>query len=163
MKFQIRSYASLATASVFTFGALLVPGSAHARTVSKTAAAGAYSVTLKVLPAESFRGPKAEMVRDGGAAPDTLKGSEHPNHHLVVFVAKDGQPVESATVSISYRRLSPKKDAWSTLPVVCMHVAGHGLKTAHYGNNVRLAPGSYEVQVTVDGEGPATFRFSLSG
>jgi hypothetical protein len=42
-----------------------------------------------------------------------------------------------------------------------MHVTGHGLATTHYGNNVRLGPGKYEARVTVNGQGPANFRFSL--
>jgi hypothetical protein len=34
--------------------------------------------------------------------------------------------------------------------------------TTHYGNNVRLEPGSYEARVTVNGSAPATFQFSLA-
>jgi len=88
MKNQIRSYPSLAASLIFALGALLTPGAALAVNVSKTATAGAYSVTLKVLPAESFRGPKADMVRDGGAEPNLLNGAAHPNHHLVAFERK---------------------------------------------------------------------------
>jgi hypothetical protein len=39
-----------------------------------------------------------------------------------------------------------------------MHVAGKGLGTTHYGNNVDLPAGTYEVRVTGDGSGPASFR-----
>jgi hypothetical protein len=161
LKKPIRPYPSLAAALIFALGALLIPGATLAVNVSKTATAGAYSVTLKVLPAESFRGPKAEMARDGGAEPNFLNGPEHPNHHLVAFVAESGKPVEDATVDISFRRLSPKMGRSMNLPVVRMHVAGKGLATTHYGNNVELPAGNYEVRVTVNGEGPATFRFSL--
>jgi hypothetical protein len=40
-------------------------------------------------------------------------------------------------------------------------VAGEGMNTTHYGNNVKLAPGTYEALVTVNGQGPAIFHFSL--
>jgi hypothetical protein len=146
-----------------TVAFLLLPRLSHGQTISKTATAGSYSVTLKVLPAESFRGAKAEMARDGGAEPNYLDGAERPNHHLVAFVKKDGKPVEDAAVSISYRRISSTMGKWETLPVVRMHVAGKGLSTTHYGNNIKLPAGNYEARVTVDGKGPATFRFSLPG
>ncbi|MEJ2010297.1 MAG: hypothetical protein P8Z30_19440 [Acidobacteriota bacterium] len=165
MKNAIRSYPYSLFAAAFSLalGVLFLPAVARTQTISKTAKAGVYSVTLKVLPAESFTGTKAEMVRDGGAEPNTLKGPEHPNHHMVAFVKENGKPVENATVDISYRKLSPPAGAWKALPVVRMHVAGHGLATTHYGNNVRLAPGSYEVRVTVNGTMPASFRFTLKG
>ncbi len=161
MKNETRIRALLAAASILALSAPFLPGFAEARTISETVEAGGYSVTLKVLPAESFSGPGAEMVRDGGAQPNMLKGPAHPNHHMVAFVAKSGKPVEDARVEIRYRRLSSKRARWITLPVVRMHVAGHGLKTTHYGNNLRLAAGRYEVRVTVNGEGPARFSFSL--
>ncbi len=149
-------------AFIVALGALLLlPTMASAGPIRKTATAGPYSVTLAVLPAESFRGSHAKMVRDAGAQPNTLNGPDHPNHHMVVFIKQDGKPVKNAKVGISYRRLSPKMGAWAAEPVVRMHAAGKGPGTTHYGNNVRLAPGSYQVRVTVDGSGPATFRFTL--
>ncbi len=129
--------------------------------ISETATVGPYQVTLKVLPAEAFTGPDAEMVRDGGAEPVHLGGPEQPNHHLVAFVRKDGTPVEDATVEIRYRPMEGAEAGWTNLPVVRMHVAGKGLATTHYGNNVHLAPGRYEAAVTVDMSGPSVFRFSL--
>lgn len=139
----------------------LLPIVARAQNVSKMARAGAYSLTLKVLPVESFTGPKAEMVRDGGAEPNLLNGPEHPNHHMVVFVKLKGKPVENATVDISYRKLSPHPSNWKQLPVVRMYVKGHGLATTHYGNNLKLSPGKYAVQVGVNGGMPATITFLL--
>lgn len=140
---------------------LLMPLAAQAQTISKTARTGVYSITLKVLPAESFGGPHAEMAQDGGAEPNLINGPEHPNHHLVAFVKANGKPVERAKVSISYRQVSPKKDEWMSLPVARMHVAGKGLQTTHYGNNVKLAPGKYEARVVVNESKPAVFHFSL--
>lgn len=152
---------SLSAALLFALGVMLLPAASHAQAFSKTAKASAYSVTLKVLPAESFSGPHAAMVRDAGAAPDLLNGPDRPNRHLVAFVQKDGKPVEQATVDISYRELSPAKGRWMRLPVVRMHVAGKGLATTHYGNNLHLAAGSYEARVTVNGSHPAVFHFTL--
>ena len=152
---------STAVAFTFAFGILCLPRSAHAQEISKEAKAGKYSVTLKVLPAESFSGPQAEMVRDGGAPANDLNGPAQPNHHLVAFVKEGDKPVENAKVSIAYRDSSSKTAKWTTLPVARMHVAGKGPETTHYGNNLKLAPGNYEVRVTVNGSGPATFEFSL--
>lgn len=143
------------------FGLAFLPIAAHAKNISKTAKTGGYSITLKVLPAESFSGASAEMTRDGGAEPNALNGPEHPNHHLVAFVKENGKPLENGTVSIRYRQVSPKKGDWMTLPVVRMHVTGKSLETTHYGNNAQLSPGKYAVQVTVNHSQPAKFRFSL--
>jgi uncharacterized protein involved in high-affinity Fe2+ transport len=140
---------------------LFLPRVARSQTVSRTATAGAYTITLKVLPAESFEGSHAEMMRDSGADANQMNGPMHPNHHLVAFVKKDGRPVEDAKVAISYRKLSDKTGAWTDLPVVRMHMNGMGLDSTHYGNNVNLPPGKYEVRVTVNGETPVTFQFSL--
>lgn len=162
MKKQLPISISLAVALLFALGSLLLPCAAQAQVVSKTAMAGAYSVTLKVLPAESFRGPHAAMTRDAGAQPNFLNGPDHPNHHLVAFVRRDNKPVEKAGVDISYRMLSPHRTGWMKVPVVRMHVTGKGLATTHYGNNVRLMAGNYEVRVKVNGSRPAFFHFSLS-
>lgn len=147
-----------ALAAVLT---LLLPRVAQAHNVNKTAMAGSYSVNLKVLPAESFGGPHGAMVRDAGAKPEMLHGPARPNHHMVVFVRRHGHSVEKADVTISYRNLWHQHNHWMELPVVRMHVAGKGLGTTHYGNNVRLGPGKYEVRVSVNGHGPATFYFIL--
>jgi hypothetical protein len=151
-----------AASLAFAIGVLLVACAAQAQGVSQNATAGAYSVALKVLPAESFAGPGADMAWDGGARANMLNGAKKPNHHLVVFVQKDGKPVEKANVSIRYRMLSPKKTGWKSLPVARMHVAGKGPETTHYGNNVMLPAGSYEARVKVNGSPAAVFNFTLS-
>jgi hypothetical protein len=162
MKKQLPIPVSLAVALFFALGSLLLPCAAQAQVVSKTAMAGAYSVTLKVLPVESFRGPHPAMTRDAGAQPNFINGPEHPNHHMVVFVRRNNKPVEKASVAISYRMLSPHRSGWTKLPVVRMHVTGKSLATTHYGNNLRLMAGSYEARVAVNGSRPAIFHFSLS-
>ena len=106
---------SLVIAPIFVLATLLAPRAAQAQNVSSTAMAGAYSVTLRVLPAESFSGPKAAMVRDSGAQPEQLDGPMHPNHHMVAFIKKNGTPVANAKVEIRYRKLSPMMGAWKSL------------------------------------------------
>jgi len=140
---------------------LILPRGAQAQKISETGMAGPYSVTLKVLPAEGFSGPHAEMAWDAGAKAEMLNGPAGPNHHLVAFVQESGKPVENAKVTIGYRQVSPKRGEWMSLPVARMHMAGKGPETTHYGNNVKLAPGDYEARVTVNGKGPASFKFSL--
>jgi hypothetical protein len=135
---------------------------ASPQTVSETAQAGDYSLTLKVLPAEAFTGEKAEMAWDGGAAALPLTAAAAPDHHMVVFVKRAGKPVENASVEIRYRRLGAGESTWIELPVARMHVAGKPLTTTHYGNNVRLAVGRYAVEVRVGDSPPATFDFTLA-
>lgn len=145
---------------------LLVPLSARAgqpRPTSLEATAGPYEVTLKVLPAEHFEGPRAEMAWDGGARPLTLTDGHRPNRHLVAFVKRGGKPVVDAKVAIRYRLTGMHRSRWMRLPVARMHVAGKSKATTHYGNNVRLRPGWYEAQVTVNGHTTRALRFVVSG
>lgn len=150
---------SFVAALTVAFTALLLPQFANAQPVSKTGMAGQYSVNLKVLPAEAFMGPHQSMVRDGGAMAAAMNGAEHPNHHLVVFIRKNDKPVEQANVSIHYR-MGSGGGHWMSLPVSRMYVKGEGKDTTHFGNNVMLESGSYEVKVEVNGK-TAIFHFSL--
>lgn len=167
MKLQASVSSLLTSAITIAVVAFLTPAAGHAQNISKTATAGAYTVNLKVLPAETFMGAKAEMAKDAGAAPDVVNAPDKPNHHLVAFVTQDGKPVEDASVTISYRQepsttgSTSTAGSWKTLAVVRMHVAGKGLETTHYGNNVHLASGTYDVRVSVNGSAPATFKVSV--
>lgn len=135
---------------------------AKAQVVSKTKMAGKVSVTMRVLPAETYEGAGAEMKWDGGASAVTMNSTPKPNHHLVAFLKEGGKPVENASVMISYRELSPKKSDWTSLPVCRMHVAGKGMDTAHFGNNLWLAKGEYEARITVNKNPSVMFRFDLT-
>lgn len=145
----------------FLAAGLIASNTAEAKNISKTAKAGNVWVTLKVLPAEAFEGAHSSMVRDAGAMPMLLSNSPRPNHHMVVFLKSDNKPVEKASVMILYRQSAPHKGKWTLLPVVRMHVAGKSLATTHFGNNVKLDPGDYEVIVVVDHNPPADFHFKL--
>ncbi len=153
----MRKIISLVLSSVLLSG--MAAAAFHAGAISESTKAGPFTVTLKVLPAESFTGSGAAMVRDGGARAVTLHSRLRPDRHLVVFVRRNGKPVKHARVTIRYRRVQNGGQAWKTLPVVRMHVAGKGLATTHYGNNVNLLPGRYEVEVSVNGRKPAGFHF----
>lgn len=117
--------------------------------VSKTQKAGEYTITLRVLPPESFTGMNAQMVRDGGDEPVLKNGPSHPNHHLVAFIKQDGKALEAGRVMIEYR--SQAGAEWTKVPVVRMHIKGKGLKSTHFGNNINMKGGKYEVRVTVNG------------
>jgi hypothetical protein len=145
--------AILATATLF------LSTLSRAQNINEVVRSGPYTFNLKVLPPETFHGAHAEMMHDSGAPGMAVHGAEHPNHHLVVFIKKGGKPVEDAQVTMAYRKSGRKQ--WKELPVARMHVAGKGPETTHYGNNVYLAPGKYEVRVTVAGATPATFHITL--
>jgi hypothetical protein len=123
--------------------------------------AGPYRVVLGLLPAEPFY--TADQVRqqhvvDGmvavaGALPVPPHASAHPNHHLVfhIFDAA-GHAVQGAHVTIVYASAPGDANAIAPthLPVVEMQAAGKGPESTHYGNNVALPPGTYDVTVTVN-------------
>ena len=159
----MRKLLLLAAAAAFALGATLSSCAAQAKPVSQSASVGSYQVTLKILPAEAFAGPHAEMVWDGGAKPNLLSSRPQPDHHLVTFVKKNGKPVEDATVHIRFRALGRSMSQWQTLPVVRMYVKGKGKSTMHYGNNVRLAPGDYKVGVQVNNAPEHVFHVHVGG
>jgi hypothetical protein len=152
---------SLASTVLLVLGTVGIAHAAGQQAISKKQQAGPYSVTLKVLPPESFMGSSAEMAWDGAAKPVALGAPANPNHHLVAFVERDGKTVERADVAIVYERKG-SSSGWQTLPVARMHVAGKGPSTTHFGNNVKLEPGNYQVRVTVNGKDSATFEFTIS-
>ncbi|MGA7964529.1 MAG: hypothetical protein WCB49_01260 [Gammaproteobacteria bacterium] len=149
-------------AVAFASGAFLASCVAQAKPVSQSATIGSYQVTLKVLPAEAFTGADEKMAWDGGARPELVGSKSHPNHHLVVFVAKDGKPVENATVRIHYRALDTPTEHWKTLPVARMYVKGKSRGTMHYGNNVHLTPGNYAAKVQIGNSLAHAFHFTVS-
>lgn len=151
----------LILSSVLLVAGIVASNAAEAKNISKTEKAGAVRITLDILPAEAFKGPHASMVRSGGAMPMVLSHSPQPNHHMVVFLKRNGKPVKQANVTILYKESAPHKGKWTLLPVVRMHVAGKGQATTHFGNNVNLTPGDYEVIVVVNHNEPADFHIKL--
>lgn len=158
---------ALAFALLLAGAGTAMAGGKHTKTVD------GYTMTLAVLPAEPFiskaeahnKKDAGKMVNGAGASPVHQHASEHPNHHLVVFLKKNGKPVEHANVSITYTRMGKKNAKTKTLPVTQMWVAGKGMKSAHFGNNVHLAPGRYRVHVTVNHmnhSAKATFKIKVA-
>ena len=161
------------------FAAALVPAiaiavSANAADVMRAKTVGAYRVELHVLAAEPLftkedvaaKHVKEGMEIEGGATPVMLDADSHPNHHLVVHVfdKKTGQAITDATVTMSFASLDRKGNsagARTEVPVVIMQAIGKGPDSTHYGNNVTMPPGRYEVTVAVNDQ-TAVFRVAVS-
>lgn len=121
---------------------------------------GGYSITLKLLPAEHWTKngadtPSGQLQWLGGAKAVKLDNQIQPNHHLAVFLQKDGHPVEKANVQIRYKGPEVKQtnweqEHWTVAPVARLDVAGKGGASTYYGNNVFLKSGVYLVDVTIN-------------
>ena len=151
----------LRCAAILAFGAASVlPAAAMdmGTGVTMTKVNGPYKIELQLLPAEPFytkaqydsEHPKDGMLVVGGATPMEPNAAAHPNHHLIVHVfdAKSGNALTNATVAIRYAATG--KPARS-LPIVEMQAIGKGPQSTHYGNNLNLPDGTYDVTVTVNG------------
>ena len=148
-------------------------GSANAADVMRAKTAGPYRVELHVLPAEPFfskedvaaKHLEEGMEIEGGAAPVMPDAASHPNHHLVVHVfdGKTHQALTDATVTLKFTSLGegPSTAASVEMPVVVMQAIGKGPSSTHYGNNVSMPAGRYNVTVTINGQ-PADFSVTAS-
>ena len=139
---------------------------ANAADVMQTKTVEPYRVELHVLPAEPFfskqdvadKHVKEGMEIEGGAAPVAPNADSHPNHHLIVHVfdKQSGKKVVSdATVTMSFVALDAKGNPAGTpteVAVVVMQAIGKGPASTHYGNNVTMPAGHYDVTVTVNGK-----------
>jgi hypothetical protein len=129
-------------------------------------ATGPYRIELDVLPAEPFVSSaaaasgtvKVGMVRLGGASPASPAVT---NHHLVahVFNRMTGRALTHANVRIQYK-LSGSPVAPIAVPIVRMEAVGQGSQSTHYGNNVRMRPGTYDVAVMAD-DYSTTFHLTI--
>ncbi len=156
------------TAFAFSFLVVLAIGavsSTQAGTITKKKAVGSYEFELQVLPPEPFYTQsqvKSDNVQKGmvverGAQPVEPNDSSRPNHHLVVHVFHNatGKAVTDADVKLSFQKLGPGGQPTGNptqVPVVEMQVIGKGAATTHYGNNVKMPSGTYQVNVSVNGE-----------
>lgn len=157
MAYATRSVGYIAGTALL-FGGLLagpVGASAANHAQSLTRHANNWTITLKLLPAEQFTHvvkPSTRGEMHVLAGPGRPLPAGKANHHLVVFLQHDGRPATNAKVTLQYRLQKPHHAAWRNVPVVRMDVAGKGVQTTHYGNNVLLKPGRYEFYVTVNGK-----------
>jgi hypothetical protein len=170
MKRKIHRYLFSVCGAVLALspGLLLSPAAAQAQVIRETEKVGDYSITLKVMvpPPDIFDGPDAMAVCEGVAQPNRVSGCM--SCQLTVFIEENGKPIDHARVNISYRRLSPKSGPWTEMFVKRFWVGPPGAQifaktaqTTHFGNQVELPAGRYDALVTVDGNGPAAFHFSL--
>ncbi len=150
-----------------------MPGMNMQAGVTSTQVAGNYRIELNVLPPEPFytaadasaRHVKQGMLVTGGATPVEPTDSPPPNHHLIVHAFDRGShALVDARVTLSFRPVDatgrPTGDSVA-VPVVVMQAIGSGPSSTHYGNNVVMGPGVYDVTVTVNGTA-ATFRIKVS-
>lgn len=155
---------------------LAMAGIMNARAVHimKTKTTDGLRMELHVMQAEPFYSAdqvKADpslkgMLIVGGAKPLQPDANPKPNCHLIVHVfnAKTDKPLSDAKVSMKYQLLGkdgkpqgPAKD----VPVAIMQVIGKGAATTHYGNNVVLPDGTYDVTVVANGK-TAVFHIVVS-
>lgn len=118
-------------------------------------------IELHVMDSEPFytadevkADPELEgMLIVGGAKP--MSADAHPNCHMIVHVydAQTDEPFTDAKVSMAYQALDAEgkpQGAAINVPVAVMQVIGQGAETTHYGNNVVLPDGTYDVTVTAN-------------
>lgn len=167
-RYPLKALLAVLFVSVLSYSGAALAGHSG-RKISTTKVKGPYSITLKLLPAEPFvsRGQagkpssRGEMVKAGGAHPVGKRSAQNPNYHLVAFIKKAGRPLEHADVEIHYKREASTRSKERKLPVTRMWIAGKGRKTTHYGNNVRLKPGTYDVKVQVNNKVEAHFHIDI--
>jgi len=161
------------SALLIAFFGFLATGAANAADARQTKTAGGYRVELHVMAAEPFfskqdvasKNVKEGMEIEGGAMPVAPNAASHPNHHLVVhiFDKDSGKVVADAAVTMNFAPLDSagKSGAPVDVPVVVMQAIGKGPASTHYGNNVSMPAGHYNVAVTVNGQS-ATFDVTAS-
>lgn len=136
-----------------------------------TQLAGPYRLKLVMLPAEPYF-TKAQVQQQhirqgmlviGGAKPIQRNDVSRPNHHLVVHVYSraSGKALPGSRVSMTYAPIgNPMRSV--SVSIVEMQAIGGGPESTHYGNNVTLKPGTYRVNVTVNGQASASFTVRAS-
>jgi hypothetical protein len=157
---QYLERAVLFTALLLALGG---PGSAQAEGAMQRRTVAAYRVELHILPVEPFfskeevadKHVKEGMQIEGGAAPVAIDADPRPNHHLVVhiFRRRTGAVVTDAKVTMSFVAIDANGKAAGAptdVPVVVMQASGAGPASTHYGNNVTMPLGRYNVTVNVN-------------
>ena len=86
--------------------------------------------------------------------PGMMPMSEMRHLELHVYAKDAGNTVTNARVTIVLTGTDKTRRA---VPIARMYGVAEGLDDLHYGNNVNLAPGTYTVEATVNGE---SARFS---
>ena len=129
-------------------------------TVHQTIMAGPYKVVLMIGPLEQMctqarvkqrRARCSEVMVHGTMVMGGMGGMQGPmpNHHLEVHVydARSGKTITTAMVAITIRTATGK--LVQKLPIATMYGIQVGMSDFHYGNNVALTNGSYEVVTQV--------------
>jgi hypothetical protein len=149
----------------------LVGTHSHAAEVMATKTLGAYRVDLHVLPAEPYvtkdevasKHVTAGMEIEGGAPPVMPDAATHPNHHLFVYVLdkKTGHALTNATIAMKFAPAGKPDSTAVDVPIVIMQMIAMGPEATHWGNNVTMPDGRYQVTVNINGE-IGTFNVKVS-
>jgi 5-hydroxyisourate hydrolase-like protein (transthyretin family) len=152
--------------------AVFAAPSPAAKVVQQTTQAGPYRLILMIGPLEKMytqaqvkqSHPKSGEVMIRGTMVMGGMGmtmGDAPNHHLEVHVLlkSTGKAVSNATVKIGV--WSAKGKLVQQVPIAVMQGVKAGANDIHYGNNVALKDGTYQVRVQV-GSVKATFNVMLS-
>jgi hypothetical protein len=161
------SHRHAATAVVLSLAFLAWIGGGPARaamnaggTVTKTVAAGPYKLTLNIGPLEPMytmtqvrkTHPKSGEIMVSGVMAMSGMGmnGSMPNHHLELHVydGKSGKTITRAMVAITVRDAMGK--LLQRVPIATMYGLKEGMPDFHFGNNVALKNGTYQVVTRVN-------------
>ena len=154
--------------SILTLSSLVWSGGGAARagmstgssTVTETMMAGPYRLTLKIGPLEQMytmtqvkkTHPISGEIMVSGAM--TMSGmgmnGAMPNHHLELHVydGKSGKTMTKAMVTLTVRDAMGKLQ--EKVPIATMYGIKEGMSDFHFGNNVALKAGKYQVVAQVN-------------
>ena len=117
-----------------------------------------YRLVLGVGPAEPMYSqadaakthPTSGMIVTGGQMP--MSAMTMNTRHVVVHVYSlaTGNVVTTATCTITL--VNRGTGMRTAVPIVTMYSAEQGQSSWHYGNNVTMPPGAYDITVTANGE-----------
>jgi len=143
--------------------ALVVSGVAFAAGIAmmtQQAQTTHYRLVLGVGPAEPMYSqaeaakthPTSGMIVTGGPMQMPMSGMTMSTRHVVVHVYSlaTGKVVTTATCTITV--VNRSTGMRMAVPVATMYSAEQGPSSWHYGNNVTLPPGAYDVIATANGE-----------
>lgn len=148
----LRLFAVLALGLVPLAAMAAAPAPVRAHTVTKDyrldLAIGQMEPMYSTQEVEAKHLTKGEIMVGGKMTMATGPGWHHLELH--VLARKTRAPVTDAHVRITVIDLGTNMKA--SVPVVAMYGIKEGKADWHYGNNVRMAPGRYRVEVSANGE-----------
>jgi len=143
--------------------ALLLPGvafAAGAGMMTQQAQTEHYRLVLGVGPAEPMYSkaeaakthPPSGMIVTGGQMPKAMSGTAMDARHVVVHVYSlpTRKVVTTATCTITV--VNRGTGTRMAVPIATMYSAAQGPSSWHYGNNITMPPGAYDIIATANVE-----------